>query len=106
MHCGLKRRQGGHDYRVRKEPDVSYRVSHQDIVRKALDTKAVDFSAIGKMVAELGPSVSLADDPWENFCGTMRFFIRVYVVNPFVVGSAGSVENLGALRGATGELQT
>jgi hypothetical protein len=83
---------------------VSNRVNHQDIVKKALDSKAVDFSAIGKLVAELGPAVSLADEPWEGFCGTMRFFIRFYVINPF--GGGVTVENLGALRGATGQLQS
>jgi len=83
---------------------MSNRVNHQEIVKRALDSKAVDFAAIGKVVAELGPSVSLADEPWEGFCGTMRFFIRVYVVNPGLGG--GPVENLGALRGAASEIQS
>lgn len=83
---------------------MSYRINHQDIVRKALDTKAVDFGAIGKVVSELGPAVSLADEPWEGFCGTMRFFIRLYIINNPLGGNP--VENLGALRGATGEIQS
>jgi len=83
---------------------MSHRVSHQEIVKKALDSKAVDFGAIGKVIAELGPSVALADEPWEGFCGTMRGFIRVYIVHPPVGG--GPVENLAALRAATGEIQS
>lgn len=83
---------------------MSSRINHQEIVKRALDSKAVDFAAIGKLVAELGPSVALADEPWEGFCGTMRFFIRFYVVNPF--GGGGPVENLGALRGAAGEIKS
>jgi hypothetical protein len=83
---------------------MSSRVNHQEIVKKVLDSKAVDFAAIGKMVAELGPSLSLADEPWEGFCGTMRFFIRILVINP---GTGGvTVENLEALRGATGQLRS
>jgi hypothetical protein len=85
-----------------EEATVSNRINHQDIVKKALDSKAVDFAAIGKVVAELGPAMSLADEPWEGFCGTMRFFIRIFIVNP---NPGGTVENLGAIRGATGEIQ-
>jgi hypothetical protein len=71
-------------------------LSHQDIVRTLLDSKAVDFDAIGKAVAELGPSLAMADEPWEGFCGTMRRFIVVYQV----FNSATPVEQLQAL-GAT-----
>jgi hypothetical protein len=83
---------------------MASRVNHQETVKRLLDTKVVDFAAVGKAVAELGPSLSLADEPWEGFCGTMRHFIRIYVVNP----SAGvtNVENLGRLRSAAAELQS
>lgn len=60
-----------------------HRVNHQEIVKRALDSKAVDFAAIGKIVAELGPSMAMADEPWEGFCGTMRFFIRFYIHRPY-----------------------
>jgi hypothetical protein len=29
--------------------------------------------------------MSLADEPWEGFCGTMRFFVRLYKLPPPVV---------------------
>jgi len=77
---------------------MSQRVSHQDIVRKALDSKAVNFAAIGKIITEMGPSVSLADEPWEGFCGTMRWFIRFYIIHGPIGG--GPIEELGALRAA------
>ncbi|HEX3619941.1 MAG TPA: hypothetical protein VHU16_06180 [Candidatus Udaeobacter sp.] len=80
---------------------MSQRISHQDIVKRALDAKAVNFAAIGKMVTELGPSVSLADEPWEVFCGTMRWFIRFYIVH----GPLGPIEDLGALRGMGEKIQ-
>lgn len=79
---------------------MSSRVNHQKIVGRLLEAKAVDFEAIGSAVAELGPSLSMADEPWEVFCGTMRYFVRVLVVNP----RAGGVEDLATLRGAAGEL--
>ncbi len=40
---------------------------HKQLVKKLLDSKAVDFAAIGKVVAELGPSLSLAEEPGD-FC--------------------------------------
>jgi len=65
---------------------MSQRINHQDIVKKALDAKAVDFAAVGKLIAELGPSVSLADEPWDFFCGTMRTFFHCYRV-----GTGGAI---------------
>jgi hypothetical protein len=73
-------------------------VRHQDIVKNLLSTKAVDFNAIGKVVAELGPSLSAADEPWDGFCGTMRNFIRIYRINT----PLNPVENLGELNKLTG----
>jgi hypothetical protein len=61
---------------------MTNRVNHQEIVKRLLDTKAVDFAAIGKTVGEIGPSMALADEPWEGFCGTMRTFIHLYIVRP------------------------
>jgi hypothetical protein len=82
---------------------MANRVNHQDIVKRLLDSKAVDFGALGKAVAEVGPSLSLADEPWEGFCGTMRRFIIVYILTP--TAGVTNVEDLGALRGAAGALQ-
>lgn len=74
---------------------------HKQLVKKLLDTKAVDFAAIGKVVAELGPSLSLAEEPGDFFCGTNRIFIHIYrVFNPGV-----PVENLGELAANAGELR-
>jgi hypothetical protein len=74
---------------------------HQEIVKKLLDTKAVDFAAIGKAVAELGPSLATAEEPWEGFCGTMRIFIHLYRVNT----PGLPVENLGELSGVAEKLR-
>ena len=74
---------------------------HTQLVKKLLDTKAVDFSAIGKVVAELGPSLSLAEEPGDFFCGTNRIFVHVYrVFNP-----GTPVENLGTLNANAGALR-
>jgi hypothetical protein len=73
--------------------------THKDTVKKLLEVKAVDFAAIGKTVAELGPSLSLAEEPGDFFCGTNRFFVHVYRVFP-----GGPVESLGELGQAAGQL--
>jgi len=81
---------------------MSNRVNHQKIVGRLLDAKAVDFEAIGAVFAEHGASLAMADEPWEVFCGTMRRFIRVLIVNP----RDGGLDDLPTLRGAAGELGT
>ena len=74
---------------------------HRQIVKQLLESKAVDFNAIGKVVAEVGPSLSLAEEPGDYFCGTNRIFIHIYrVVNP-----GNSVENLGELAATAQELR-
>lgn len=75
---------------------------HREIVQRLLDSGAVNFSAIGKVIGEVGPSLALSDyDDGIDFCGTMRFFIRILrVVNP-----GTPVENLGELGANAGELQ-
>lgn len=82
---------------------MSERVNHQEIVKKILSTKAVDFAAIGKSFTEIAPSLALADEPWDGFCGTMRNFIHVYVLPG--THNVPSVENLAALKNAARELQ-
>ncbi len=76
-------------------------ISHQEIVKNLLDTKAVDFAAIGKAFAELGPAIAVADEPWEGFCGTMRIFIHLYKVFTPVT----PVESLGELGAAAAEIK-
>ena len=81
---------------------MANRVNHQDIVKRLIATKSVDFKAIGSTFAELAPALSATDEPWETFCGTMRIFIRIFILR----GGFGSpVESLGELRGVAEELK-
>jgi hypothetical protein len=74
---------------------------HKQLVKRLLDAKAVDFNAIGKVVAEVGPSLSLAEEPGDFFCGTNRIFIHIYkVFNPGL-----PIEDLGQLAANAGELK-
>ena len=80
------------------------RVNHQDTVNAILKAKAVDFTAIGKIIAELGPSHSLAEEPWEDFCSTMRYFVRIYHLPP-IGPRANPIEDLAELQKIAGELR-
>ncbi len=81
---------------------MSQRVNHQEIVKRVLDSKAIDFAAVGKVVAEVGPSLSMADEPWEGFCGTMRRFIHIFIING---PRGGPIESLSQLQGVAGEIK-
>lgn len=54
------------------------RVNHQEVVGQLLESKAIDFDAIGSTIAKLGPQLVMADEPWESFCLTMRIMIWIY----------------------------
>jgi hypothetical protein len=56
--------------------------TEKDVARAVLDAKVVNFEALGATVAKLGPQLALMDDPWENFCGTMKYFIRIFRLPP------------------------
>jgi len=55
----------------------------KEIAKVVMEAKVVNFEALGKTVAQLGPQLALQDDQWENFCGTMRYFIRIFRLPPF-----------------------
>ena len=50
----------------------------REFVQTLLDTKAVNFDAIGSAIAKFGPSIALTADGEDNFCWTMRRFIIFY----------------------------
>lgn len=78
------------------------RIDHQQVVTQLLESKAIDFEAIGATVAKLGPSLALQEEPWESFCLTMRMMVWVYrFPGPF----GGPIGDLGALREQASGLQ-
>jgi hypothetical protein len=76
------------------------RLEHET-VRLLLETKAVDFEAIGAAVAKIGPSVAIYGDGEDWFCGTMRTFVRLFRLP----GPRGPVGDLGSLANVAGELR-
>jgi hypothetical protein len=49
----------------------------REIVQTLIDTKAVDFQAIGSAVAQYGPTAALDYDYEPVFCGTNRFYVHI-----------------------------
>jgi hypothetical protein len=41
-------------------------LSHEDIARRFVEAKVVDFSAMGKLIAELGPVLAVSDQGWHG----------------------------------------
>ena len=75
---------------------------HRQIVKKLLDSKAVDFAAIGKVIGEVGPSLALSEDfEGDGFCGTNRVFVRLFRI----AATFTPVEDLQELGANAGELQ-
>jgi len=50
----------------------------REIVKTLTETKAVDFEAIGRALAQFGPTAALEIDYEPVFCGTMRHYINLY----------------------------
>jgi len=54
--------------RTRKEHEVA---------KALIETKAIDFEKVGSVIASHGAEIALSSDGEDNFCWTMRTFIRL-----------------------------
>jgi hypothetical protein len=80
------------------------------VMEELLDSGAVNFQAVGDALAKHGPELTregvsrgslVAWEPWEVFCGTMRWYVRVLMLPP--VG--GGLADLESLKQVGGELR-
>jgi hypothetical protein len=49
----------------------------REIIKTLVDTKAVDFDAIGRSLAQYGPTAAFDLDYEPVYCGTMRYWVHV-----------------------------
>jgi len=66
---------------------MATRGHEREVVAALIETKAVNFEAIGAALATYGPTMALEWDYEPTFCGTMRYYIRVlrpWVPDPVV----------------------
>lgn len=68
-----------------------------------LDANVVNFDALGSVISKMGPELIYSDDPWENFCGTMRYFIRIFRL-PSLGTHLSEIERLDRIEGMDREL--
>lgn len=45
---------------------MSKGISHEEIAQRFLESKAFDFNAAGKLIAELGPELAVHDQGWHG----------------------------------------
>jgi len=79
-------------------------LTRQEVAATLLDSGAVNFEAIGSVLAQHGADIArhgLADDPGDAFCGVNRVFVHLYKVG----GPVNVVNDLGALSQVSSELR-
>ena len=57
---------------------MPFNAREREVVETLTETKAIDFEAIGKALAQFGPTAALDLDYEPIFCGTMRYYVHLY----------------------------
>jgi hypothetical protein len=73
----------------------------RQIVTRLIESKGVNFEAIGAALAKFGPSALVNLNGEDVFCGTMRRFVRMYRLRD----ELADCENLAELRQVGSELR-
>lgn len=79
----------------------SFSATEQEIVKALIDTKAVNFEALGAAFAKHGAAATFALSGEDFFCGTVRRFIRVFRI----VDQTASLEQIAELRNIGSEIK-
>ena len=69
----------------------------REVIGSLIETKAVDFEALGAAIAKFGPQIAMYPDDDDWFCGTMKWFIRFYRL-PDPRGPIFAMQDLSQLR--------
>jgi len=78
-------------------------ISNQDIVKKFVESKAVDFSAIGKLVTELGPALSTSEIGYRMVLAGRPFIIACLMPAADVRELVGELRNVNIKTAVAGE---
>ena len=57
---------------------IPFNEAERQIVTALLETKAVNFEALGEVIAKQGANMTLQLSGDDVFCGTMRTFVRCF----------------------------
>jgi len=69
----------------------------REVVLAVIESKAVDFEALGAAIAKFGPSAAMAMDSEDWFCTTMKWFVRFFRI-PDPIGPIVRAQDLGQMR--------
>jgi hypothetical protein len=78
-------------------------ISNQDIVKRFVENKAVDFNAIGKLVTELGPALSTSEIGYRVVLAGRAFIIACLMPAADIRELVGELPNLNIKSTLTGE---
>jgi hypothetical protein len=78
-------------------------ISNQDIVKRFVEAKAVDFNAIGKLVTDLGPSLSTSDTGYRVVLAGRPFIIACLMPAADIRELVGELRNVNVRAAAAGE---
>ena len=65
-------------FQMKTEGAMPLNEREREIVKTLNETRAVDFEAIGRAVAQFGPTAAFDFDYEPILCGTMRWYIHLY----------------------------
>jgi hypothetical protein len=78
-------------------------ISNQEIVKKFIEAKAVDFNAIGRLVTDLGPALSTSDIGYRVVLAGRPFIIACLMPAADIRELVGELRNVNVRSAVTGE---
>ncbi len=78
-------------------------ISNQDIVKRFVEAKAVDFNAIGKLVTDLGPALSTSDIGYRVVLAGRPFIIACLMPAADIRELVGELRNVNVKAATAGE---
>jgi hypothetical protein len=78
-------------------------VSNQEIVKKFVEAKAVDFNAIGRLVTELGPALSTSEIGYRVVLAGRPFIIACLMPAADIRELVGELRNVNLKSTVSGE---
>ncbi len=78
-------------------------ISNQEIVKKFVEAKAVDFNAIGRLVTDLGPALSTSEIGYRIFLAGRPFIIACLMPAADIRELVGELRNVNVRSAVAGE---
>jgi hypothetical protein len=92
-------------FQIRKKNEEFFKmsISNQEIVRKFVESKAIDFGAIGNLVTELGQALSTSDIGYRVVLAGRPFIIACLMPAADIRELVGELRNVNLKSAVSGE---